>query len=348
MVLPFGEPGMPIQGLPAYRVYRADGGFIPAPADIDNLKHRSALSMLPGIKAELSSLNSLIELKDFRSLFSTISNIYTFISKFNLRDIGRTLRSMTQTSGDGYLQAQFNVLPLLSDIAGIQQAILRTKLKVDELLRRAQVVNTRHYQVSLSEHDSGSDASDAYLIFQPATEMSTAFDQYVAGYLSRQTYSDPSVFHAEIEYNFTLSRYEVENAQLLGLLDALGINANPAILWNAIPWSFVVDWVLGVSRWLSSHGTTLNLEPRVNIRRYLWSVKRRRLINTQFNTVNLVPGSGALPVSVPLPVVEETAYRRRIDSLHSSSFEASGISLRELSLGAALIIPRKWRPRRRW
>jgi hypothetical protein len=139
LVQPFGEPGMPVQGLPAFSVPRSDGGFIPAPVNLDQLKGLSARTMLPGIKAELSALNSLIELKDFKSLPDTLRNMYTFVRQNLLPRSSRTLRQLLQTGSDGYLQSQFNILPLLQDISGLQSAILRTKERIDDLLRRAQL-----------------------------------------------------------------------------------------------------------------------------------------------------------------------------------------------------------------
>lgn len=347
-VRPFGEPGLPVNGLPEYRVYRSDGGFIPPPSNIDNLKAKSERTMLPGIKAELSAINSLIELKDFKSLIHTLSNLSNLLRmRFTTATSGRTLRQIVGGGADGFLQAQFNIFPLLSDIAGIQQAILKTKERVDALLRQSQMVQTRHYSVSVDEFNDSSDYSEGYYLWRQPTEMSSAFIQGTYGYLTRQVFNDPSRFHAEIEYSFSLSRYEVENAQLLGLLDALGINLNPSIIWNAIPWSFVVDWVIGVGRYLSDHGTTLNLDPQVYIRRYLWSIRRSRIVNVQRNVGNLYPGYGSPARSVALCSVRETAYRRANASLSESSFEASGLSLREIALGAALLVPRKWTPHRR-
>jgi hypothetical protein len=37
---------------------------------------------------------------------------------------------------------------------------------------------------------------------------------------------------------------------LRGLLDSLGFELNPRIIWDAIPFSFVIDWFFGVGSWL--------------------------------------------------------------------------------------------------
>lgn len=38
--------------------------------------------------------------------------------------------------------------------------------------------------------------------------------------------------------------------QINYFLDVLGINANPAVIWNAIPFSFVIDWFVNVGGFL--------------------------------------------------------------------------------------------------
>ena len=36
-----------------------------------------------------------------------------------------------------------------------------------------------------------------------------------------------------------------------GYLDSLGFELNPRIIWDAIPFSFVIDWFFGVGNWLN-------------------------------------------------------------------------------------------------
>jgi hypothetical protein len=343
-VRPFGEPGLPILGIPAYRVYRQDGGFIPPPVDLNFFNYRATSSIFPKIKADLSLLNSVYELKDMKSIASTIRNMFNVMRLIKIRNVAQTLRRQLQAGSDGYLQAQFNLLPLLSDIAGVFQAIHRTKDRIDELLRYAQTNRVGHWSTTFDEYPNVNDTSDAYYPLAQPAEMSGAFVQYTAAYLSRQVINEPSTFHAEMNYRYYLSSYEVRNAELLGLLDALGVNANPRIIWNAIPWSFVVDWVLGVGRYLEDNGTTLNLDPLIHVRDYMWSIKRKRTIYVQRNAVSINPSSGAKTATIAMPATIETAYRRnRGQDWQSNSLTASGLSLSELSLGFALLVPRRWK-----
>lgn len=40
---------------------------------------------------------------------------------------------------------------------------------------------------------------------------------------------------------------------LRGLLDALGFELNPRIIWDALPFTFVIDWFFGVGSWLDRY-----------------------------------------------------------------------------------------------
>ncbi len=145
------------------------------------------------------------------------------------------------------------------------------------------------------------------------------------------------MFHAQIEYNYNYTQYQVEHARLLGYLDALGVNLNPSIIWNALPWTFVVDWVLSIGQYLDDFKVE-NMRPQINIRRYLWSVSRGRVI-TVHRAVRLKLTDEQF--WIPLPTVRQTAYRRQVSGVSSSSILSSGLTLKEVSLGAALVIVRK-------
>lgn len=144
------------------------------------------------------------------------------------------------------------------------------------------------------------------------------------------------MFHAEVEYEFSYSDFQTEYAQLLALLDSLGVNFNPAIIWNAIPFSFVIDWVVGVSSWLNRLKVG-NMDPAINISRYLWSIRRKRRIDCQLGTYD----SYGFESRSPLPTLTETAYRRTCKMPARGLFTTSGLNSQELRLGGALLILRK-------
>jgi hypothetical protein len=343
----YGDLGRYSNNLPLMYVKRQDGGFVPPPTQLDALNSAALKTMLPTIKAELSVLNSLLELKDFRSLPRTVSSIWSTASSL-VRRARTPLRQILRAGADGYLQQQFNLLPLLSDISGIHAALSRTEARMNALLTRQGRVQRRHYTYRWNELGSYTSEQSSSVSSGNGGDFAGEYQIAVTRRLRRETWPESTVFHAEIEYNYNYTRYQVEHARLLSFLDAFGVNLNPAIIWNAIPWSFVVDWVLGVSRWLDSL-KTVNMDPVVNIRRYLWSVTRKRLISVSAGnsrTAVLPPKCKDIP-PVPLPLVHEEAYRRQVGMPEVSSIVASGVNFKEFTLGAALVFARKWRPRNR-
>jgi len=345
----FGTAGAPFNGLQPMYVKVGQGQFVPEPPQLGALQQRSLDSMLPYIKANLSIINSLIELKDFRTLPRTLRSLDKFLVRTR-----RTLRQYFHATADSYLQAQFNIIPLLSDISGIHAALLKTADRIYNLVSRAGRVQNRHWAYTFQELSTNLNDSTSYIIMPGYVPGLHEITSTVA---RRLVYSKPTVFHAEIRYNYCYSGFQVAHARLLGLLDAIGANLNPSIIWNAIPWTFVVDWVIGVSRWLDQW-KHYALEPQINILSYLWSVKRERtvLLSTENRSPDdVIFGEYYYPqrfpiLSNPLPGVHETSYRRDVSIPTMSSILSSGLTLKEVSLGAALVVTRKFNPKRakRW
>ena len=275
---------------------------------------------------------------------------------------GPTLRELRHAAADGYLQKQFNLEPLISDITGISRALYKLEADMRRLLSQAGRLQRKHYKFAWQEYESPT------LYVKTVPNISLNLGQFAgsttpAGYTGvsnahgmvfsctrRTTHYVPTIFHAEIEYSYFLSQFQVEHARLLVLLDAMGINLNPTIIWNAIPWSFVVDWVFSVGKWLDQ-SKVINMEPQVSVHRYLWSWTRHRRTSTYFRSTS-TPQSGnywqPAIVDTYLPTLYETTYRRDIElPTSTTSLFGSGLNAVELSLGVALANTPVRRPRNR-
>jgi hypothetical protein len=352
---------------PVLYVPRDDGGFVPPPPGLATLQQRSLNAMMPGVKAELSLINSIIELKDFRSLPRTITKMVktagivastakaltTAIFKSRNKvgrsfspSLGNTLREVMKTGADGYLQTQFNILPLLSDIQGLQRSLSRVEKVIRNLIERQGRTQRRHYTFRWNPYvakdplvekvwDKGFDTT-FHTVGGEVLYYGTSDTIWCTSYIPDST----ATFHAEIEYNYHYTQFQLEHAKILGLLDMLGINLNPSIIWNAVPWSFVVDWVFGVNRWLDDR-KVLNMEPVINISRYLWSWKYSREIRRRIHGTNIRTGGFGPQV---LPSVHQSIYRRTVGLPDKAQILLSGLSPKEISLGVALAITRKRRP----
>lgn len=347
----FGNAGAPVSGLPAFFIERSDGGFVPPPDDLDILLDHAISAMMPRIKAELSVVNSFIELKDFLSLRSSIESVKNTIGSLFKKGFSRkTLAETFRTKADVYLQYKFNIAPLLSDISGIYRALANTEKRMNALIARSGRVRVSHYTRHLTESGDNDSAivSDGWDNTAHPKGLGGSYTVYTDTKLSRSTVTEPATFHVQVQYNYNYTAYQVEHARLLSLLDALGVNLNPAIIWNAIPWSFVVDWVFGIGQYLSTLRSA-NMDPKINILRCLWSIHRERRITVAGSMTSQTHYASSVktpPASLVLPVVVEEAYRRTPFMPSSSSIVSSGLTLTEFSLGAALVVSRRRRPRR--
>lgn len=379
-VATFGKFGRHNSGLPVLIQTDVGDGFVPKPAELTSLNDMAIKAMLTLIKPELSLINSIIELKDFKSLPKTLHSLTSFVGSLassvkkttklsaNNKLIRNTFSRSTPTmsealgvSADSYLQWSFNILPLLSDIAGVQRAILRTQRRINDLVVRQGKKQRKHFTKVYPLPTSRYYAADSSTSLHNLTTGQFAGLYDPPGFcgcyctparsfrFTREvTPGQVASFHAEVDYYFNFSRFQTENAQLLGHLDALGCNLNPSIIWNAIPWTFVVDWVFGISKWLNER-QVLNMEPAIHVLRYLWSWETTRVTRMKVQTFN-GPSNLGYQFNSYLPDLVETVYRRDIGvPTLSSMLSLSGLSPKELSLGVALAITqrRRLKPRGR-
>lgn len=292
----------------------------------------SLIAMMPYIRNKLSILNSIYEFKDFKKLPGTIRRVRAFYSSFtkmaNFGSLNRrwTLRRLTKLGSEAYLTDQFAIRPLLREVSILHGLLRSVQQEVKKLLDREGKIQFAYYKASLdSLYPSGSELLDRP--FSPASDRMQ--------FLRSVAYLHPPTFRASLKYSFTLSEYQRLHADTLGLFDALGLSlgAVPSILWNALPWSFVVDWFVGVNRWFDRLNKG-SLEPSVNIHRYSWSVKMQRVTHID---MRIAPNTQHATGYAPAYTVTETAYRRRA---HVPSYDrlltTSGMSLKELSYTAAL------------
>lgn len=355
-----GEIGSPTYVGASLYDYKTDDDFIAMPTNLIELQDYAIRCMTPKLKAELSLVNSLIELKDLLSLKSTAKSLFNSVYKILGRLGGKSSKPVgkvaSQMSADAYLQWKFNIKPLISDITGIYRAISSYEKCINKFVAGSGKLTTAHFKCDIdSRRIPNVDAVQQPVCPFWPTITSGAGEPFVTGLYSSSEFTRKSVtelaeFRSELQYVYTLSDYQREHAKLLGFLDMLGINFNPAIIWNALPWSFVVDWVFGVSQWLDQFKVS-NLAPKINIIQYCWSVKYRRRIECEgvVKTLRNYPGDGIMyyPFQrIKLQPTYEIAYRRSVGMPRASSFEMSGLSPTELSLGAALVVSRR-KPKRR-
>jgi len=353
----WGVAGRLNSGLPAFVDETKQGeDIVPPPAKLDEWLGAAFNAMLPYIRPKTSLVNSILELKDIKSIPHTARNLKNFyqlvraIPAFKSWWLKKTFRDLLRVLSDLKLQYNFNLAPLKSDIEAVWTALSRSEKRLNALMSRAGRPQRAHYMRHLVENEnSATDWSSPSGLGWGGTGWSVDLGPLLGSYSTQRfvTY-EPSVFHAELEYSYTYASYQSEHARMLGLFDDLGVNLNPAIIWNALPWSFVVDWVAGVSQWLSDQRLGW-MDPSLNIRRGCWSIRRQRsiLVHRKFWCYKNILGEIDSITTNALPIVTETAYRRHCIGLGDivTGLKTSGLNSSELSLTAALVFSRRSRHR---
>lgn len=352
-----GIPGKCNIGLPALVNEASETDFVPVPDQLDALKSLSIQTMIPSVGRELSILNSIYELKDFRSVPRLIDRVKRAATRFSLSKLKRirSLHDLSLIVADIYLQKEFNIDPLLSDIVGIYTALSKLHRKIESMKRTSGRTITRHFmwrsdKLSSTRIDDYVIPGRSDLTGTPREYQGQNWtESYRKESVTRTTITKPVEFRAHMQFTYWFTALQTEQAQLFGLLDALGVNLNPAIVWNAIPWTFVIDWVVGVSRFLDSFKVE-NLKPTVNILQYCWSVytERRIEVRSVIDTYGcLTTPSMVESISIEHPTIHETAYRREAVLPDASLLTTSGISSREAILGGALVFTKTKRLQRK-
>jgi hypothetical protein len=98
------------------------------------------------------------------------------------------------------------------------------------------------------------------------------------------------------------NRINLHDTDLLKMgawLDSLGINMNPEIIWDLIPFSFVVDWFIKVGDWLEGFKVN-HLNSSVTILDMCYSIKTQ--VTSDYLTLRRVSGGTAAPATSSSPL----------------------------------------------
>lgn len=165
---------------------------------------------------EVSLPNLLLELGDVTSIFN--------LARSNL----------LETASSGYLSWEFGIRPLLADLRALSRALdtVRTRL---EYLKRTYGKSTR---VGYSYKGTVASQKRTFVV---VNSMTISFER-------------PERFPYLFQFNGRLFHrldwlWDAE-AELRGLVGTLGFDNPLLVAWEALPFSFVVDWVVNLGSYL--------------------------------------------------------------------------------------------------
>jgi hypothetical protein len=154
--------------------------------------------------------------------------------------------------------------------------------------------------------------------------------------------SEGITFCATMRYKYVIPReLYTAHGQMKAALDMLGVSQNPAIAWNAIPFTFVIDWLVNFGGFLDSVKVD-NIQLQTEITDFCMSAKVSRAIQLGMSELREMhsPTFGITRQYGPFRVVDrcvKSYYERRVGIPNiRSALAVSGLNMREFLLGGAL------------
>jgi hypothetical protein len=245
------------------------------------------------LTTKFSAINFLIELKDFKFLFRRVSGKLN-VWKNLLRSLYDPARSLRHNLANLRLQYAFAWKPLVADLQDVIKGLRTFEKRYNALVaafnksirRRASLpVTIAPWQVT---YDRPWDSISHQSFFM------------------KYRYEKPPLWRMTVKYRFKVPLLRSTATWSLGVLDSLGVNPNPAILWNAIPFSFVLDWFVGVGDWLDSFGQE-NISIPVEVEELVYSVKGTR----RYEAVSGI--SVGASTQLTLLTADQSAYQRWVE-----------------------------------
>jgi hypothetical protein len=237
-----------------------------------------------------------------------------------------------KTAGGEYLNLAFGYLPLLSAIRDTAKAVMAAEELTRQLLRDSGKNVRRSYTFpvdrSITEVKLGTSSfpwpgltsyhwtNSMQPIKHTTVERRVWFDGCFTYYV------DPQAFQGLVGH--------AERARLL-----YGLTLNPSVVWNLLPWSWLIDWFAGVGPVMDN----LSLFSRDGLTlRYGYTMEHIKVTQTQ-SYPGLVSPGGYVP---PNPSITLTGDRkiRREQSPFVLGLTGQNLQVRQLAILAALGISR--------
>lgn len=317
-----------------------------------SLATRALRQMMPSMNEGTSLVNFVLELKDLRREFTKWKKRYLktsdTITRFGSRKGAARKKkyepkeSLSKTLSGEYLSYMFGWAPFISDLKGMYDGLKKFKSRLAWFRQNAGKVLKRQYRRILPGY---SDYEDSHTFWMGGYCSSIPNNSsYPFTWRRKVEWFEGPQYSATLIYRYTIPEMSEAEMKVKGFLDMLGVRLDPSIIWNAIPFSFLIDWVVDVSSWLRSFSVD-NLGIKTEILDFCHSLKSVQISENYCRP--FIYGSGALPREILTVQSYRSRYERRRVSPNLYALTGSGINMREASLGTALVLANRKNKRMR-
>jgi hypothetical protein len=200
-------------------------------------KAYSRFQKVVSINREISILNFVHELRDLKRMFHIWSRQLSFLLNI----------------ANGHLNLKYGWKPFIQDVISIWQALSKSQKQLKLLLEREGTI--RYFRTKLNSYG---DLFDVLPVdhgpygSSPVIRCSDNVADGLVPIAATSSIKNPTKMPVRciVKYSYGLPKVSLAQAKLRAHLEAFGLTMDPQIVWDAIPFSFVVDWFWRVGDWL--------------------------------------------------------------------------------------------------
>lgn len=196
----------------------------------DRYSYEAVRTMTPSFSKGNQFFNDMLELHQIKGLLSPFGGAKSLIGRYS----------------NAYLWYMFGIAPMIKTIQGVIDLMRTVRSKIADIRRRAKRLQTRHYAIPI-DIVSG--------VELPEGDSSLVFSENVGDFRVVRLFADTQwvtepKYHATMKFRYDVSELSDLELELRAWGEAMDLFDPLAILWNAIPFSFVLDWFTNMGDWI--------------------------------------------------------------------------------------------------
>lgn len=243
-------------------------------------------AMRPAFKTGFSLLNFMLELGDLKSIVPStleslraVENWYNQWMKFasGRGFVKPSLSRIVNSVADHHLGYQFGVLPTIGDVQTVCDVLERIRTNVQRFKDGAKALgNVRHFKASFQPSPEYLE-STRRTITMTIGQFRFDYDCVLDGFepVSNGTPADHVSYNATMEFTYACKTLGDMDPLVAALYTKLGIKPDASIIWNAIPFSFVIDWFVDIGAFLDKYASVDLITSEVTIHQWWRGLKSR-------------------------------------------------------------------------
>lgn len=231
-------------------------------------------------------------------------------------------RSYPKTGSQEFLNVEFGIKPLISDLRKLREAMLKSQRLVQQYQRDSGKLVRRRYRFP---SDSSSTTTDLNLAY-PSPGLDLYYWDYGGRTIKMKTTTVERWYSGAFTYADMMPKgtFNEVTSYLRQANHLLGVLPTPQALWNLTPWTWAVDWFTNAGD-VVNNASMMATDGLVQVYGYMME-------QTTVEIVYYCTGAKLYKGPVVSPQQKRTAVRKR--RLHASPF---GFGLADSAL-----TPRQW------